>query len=52
LPAQAERSVKVIGWFLEINFLDEVALADQKRLSRYCGVQPFLAGEQAAPRRS
>jgi hypothetical protein len=32
LRAKAERLVKIIGWFLEINVLDEVALADPKRL--------------------
>jgi hypothetical protein len=42
LPAQAERLVKITGWFLEINFLDEVVLADRKRLSRYCRIRPFL----------
>jgi hypothetical protein len=48
LPAQAERLVKITGWFLEINFLDEVVLADRKRLSRLSPHSPFLADEQGA----
>jgi hypothetical protein len=48
LPAQAERLVKIAGWFLEINFLDEVVLADRKRLARYLRIRPFLPDKQGA----